>query len=92
FVEGQTLRDILKEKSLLLPEVLDVSIQIANALTVAHAAGIVHRDIKPENIIVRPDGVAKILDFGLAKLVAHRPIGFEDTTLHVAGTSERRAG
>ncbi|MCA1626390.1 MAG: protein kinase [Acidobacteria bacterium] len=81
FVEGQTLRDILKEKSLLLPEVLDVSIQIANALTVAHAAGIVHRDIKPENIIVRPDGVAKILDFGLAKLVAHRPIGFEDTTI-----------
>ncbi len=49
-----------------LKEVLDISIQIANALSTAHSAHLVHRDIKPENIMVRPDGYVKILDFGLA--------------------------
>ena len=51
-----------------LPDVLDVAIQAAGALSAAHAAGIIHRDIKPENIMLRPDGYVKVLDFGLAKL------------------------
>ena len=49
-------------------EPLDVVIQIASALRAAHKAGIIHRDIKPENVILRPDGLVKVLDFGLAKL------------------------
>ena len=72
FIEGKTLRELIESSTLKTPEVLDISIQVANALSVAHQAHIVHRDIKPENIIVRPDGYVKILDFGLAKLVEHQ--------------------
>jgi serine/threonine protein kinase len=69
FVEGETLRRCI-DRGLELPEALDIAIQIVNALVAAHAAGVVHRDLKPENIMVRPDGYVKVLDFGLAKLVA----------------------
>ena len=68
FVEGTTLRVRLAGKRLSVRESLDISVQIASALTAAHAAGIAHRDIKPENVMVRPDGVVRVLDFGLAKL------------------------
>ena len=68
FVEGETLRHRLTFRRLDLNEVLTISIQIADALSAAHKAGIVHRDIKPENIMIRPDGYVKVLDFGLAKL------------------------
>ena len=68
FVDGETLRERLLSGPLKLNEVLDVAIQIATALSAAHAAGIVHRDIKPENIMLRRDGIVKVLDFGLAKL------------------------
>ena len=68
FVEGETLRQRLNSGGLNLNEVLNISIQIADALSAAHKAGIVHRDIKPENIVIRPDGYVKVLDFGLAKL------------------------
>ena len=69
FIDGQTLRELIAEEHLSLPEVLEIAIQIAEALTAAHAAGIVHRDIKPENVMRRRGGLVKILDFGIAKLL-----------------------
>ena len=68
FVDGETLRQRLTFGALPINEVLSISIQIADALSAAHKAGIIHRDIKPENIMIRPDGYVKVLDFGLAKL------------------------
>jgi serine/threonine protein kinase len=68
FVEGRTLREHISANDLTLNQILEVAIQVASALGTAHAAGIIHRDIKPENIMLRPDGYAKVLDFGLAKL------------------------
>jgi serine/threonine protein kinase len=66
FIDGQTLRQQMTS-GLRLSEALDVVIQVAGALTAAHAAGILHRDVKPENVMLRPDGLVKVLDFGLAK-------------------------
>ncbi len=68
YIEGRTLRQLMAGALPELSRLLDVTTQIANALAVAHAAGIVHRDIKPENVMVRPDGYLKVLDFGIAKL------------------------
>jgi len=70
YVEGETLRNYLISRRLNRHEILDIAVQIASALTAAHASGVVHRDLKPENIMRRPDGLVKVLDFGLAKLVA----------------------
>ncbi|MFZ0064237.1 MAG: protein kinase, partial [Pyrinomonadaceae bacterium] len=67
FIDGDTLRTRIAS-GMKLEEILEISIQISSALEAAHSAGIVHRDIKPENVMVRRDGYAKVLDFGLAKL------------------------
>jgi eukaryotic-like serine/threonine-protein kinase len=79
FIDGSTLRERMRTQPMTPSAVLNVAVQVAAALTAAHANGIVHRDIKPENVIVRSDGIVKVLDFGLAKLTGQgSPDGMED--------------
>jgi len=73
FVEGQTLRQRMRQP-LKLTEALETAVQIASALSAAHQSGIIHRDIKPENVMLRPDGLVKVVDFGLAKLAPRKPV------------------
>ncbi len=68
YVRGETLARMLRSDRLEMARVVDIAIQIAGALAAAHEAGVVHRDVKPDNIIIRPDGLVKVLDFGLVKL------------------------
>ncbi|HMG75547.1 MAG TPA: serine/threonine-protein kinase [Pyrinomonadaceae bacterium] len=73
FIDGQTIRELIARDELSLKDVLDIVAQVASAISAAHAAGIVHRDIKPENIMRRGDGIVKVLDFGIAKLLEQTP-------------------
>lgn len=68
YIWGATLRGQLNQGRMKPDQALEVAIQVAQVIEAAHAEGIVHRDIKPENIMRRPDGLVKVLDFGLAKL------------------------
>ena len=69
FIDGQTIQELIARQELTLAEILDIATQIVSGLATAHAAGIVHRDIKPDNVMRRGDGLVKILDFGIAKLL-----------------------
>lgn len=87
YVDGETLREKIEKGELNLLQSLKIAEQIADALAVAHDAGIVHRDIKPENIMIRRDGYAKILDFGLAKpRWISKAVGTEDETIQLVKT------
>lgn len=89
FIDGKTLGDYAKINPLNYKSALEIAIQIASALDEAHSAGIVHRDIKPDNIMIRTNGLAKILDFGIAKLSAPTETGEEAAT---AIQSQTQAG
>ncbi|HEX9655605.1 MAG TPA: protein kinase [Bacteroidota bacterium] len=85
YVEGQTLRERTKSQITNLKSAIDIAIQVAEGLAAAHEKGIVHRDIKPENIMVRKDGIAQIMDFGLAKLHGVSRLTKEGSTVGTAG-------
>jgi serine/threonine protein kinase/Flp pilus assembly protein TadD len=72
FIDGDTLRARIQRGPFAPADALDVGIQVASALWATHSVGIIHRDIKPDNIMLRPDGLVKVLDFGLAKLTRER--------------------
>ena len=79
-IQGETLRELIKKRRFAITETLDLAVQIANALVAAHGAGIIHRDLKPENVMLRDDGLAKVVDFGIAKLTTSNAVDTEAPT------------
>ena len=90
FLDGQTLKARINGRAMDMREVLEIGIQLASALEVAHAKGIIHRDIKPANIFITNQGQSKILDFGLAKLAPQGSVGTDVST--TAGNEARLRG
>ncbi len=80
-VNGESLRSLIAKGSLPPRKAIEIASQIAAGLSAAHSAGIVHRDLKPENVMITPDGIAKILDFGIARMQTRKPAGNETITL-----------
>src|SRR5882757_9995021 len=91
FIEGMTLRAALARGRMSVHDALEIVVQVASALSAAHETGVVHRDIKPENIMIRPDGYAKVLDFGLAKLTEHKSVS-NNQDLIITHTQHTYAG
>jgi len=93
-VEGPTLADRIAGEPIPLDEALSIARQIAQALDAAHERGIVHRDLKPANIVLTVEGVARVLDFGLAKIASSGagPAAVNDPTLWSAKTRWHRKG
>ena len=89
-LEGQNLREVLRQGAVPARKALDYSIQAAHGLAAAHDIGIIHRDLKPENLFITKDGRLKILDFGLAKLTRSEGGGSDSSAEAVPGTEAGR--
>ncbi len=92
YVQGKTLEQLIPRRGLQLGDALRWAIQIADALSTAHKAGIVHCDLKPGNIMVAESGTVKLLDFGLARVVQTEPIAVDEATRTVAGDGDATGG
>jgi Tol biopolymer transport system component/predicted Ser/Thr protein kinase len=88
-IEGPTLAERIKQGTVPVEEALDIARQIADALEAAHEKGVVHRDLKPGNIKIKPDGIVKVLDFGLARVA---PVSAGDSSAESTATHTTRAG